>query len=76
MTAYVEDPADYIGTHRYSATPVTELCGKDGCLAFVSSDESHRDGVHGDEYNGRHRWQVRRNGGWNVRRRSLYGGAR
>jgi hypothetical protein len=53
----------YTGTHRYSAPPVVEVCGRDGCTALTSSDRSHRGDVHGDVREPRH--------GWNVRRRQV-----
>lgn len=67
MTTFIEDPRDYLG-ETVTAEPrhgITEevtfaVCGKDGCLAVVPSDEAHRGDVHGDEYAPKHRWNVRR----------------
>lgn len=43
MTTFTENPTDYIGTHRYTATPVFERCrcSRD-CVALIGSDQNPR----------------------------------
>lgn len=60
------DPRDYVGEvvtvgrHRPAEETTFSVCGRDGCASLVASDQSHRGDVHWDNYDGRHRWNVRR----------------
>jgi hypothetical protein len=59
MTAFITDPADYLGEsvtirHGYRGEREVSVCGRDGCASLVWSDETHRGDVHGDEYQPRH----------------------
>jgi hypothetical protein len=39
MTSFIADPKDYIGTHRYSADPVFQVCDCDEvCRALIPAD--------------------------------------
>jgi hypothetical protein len=39
MTSFIADPKDYIGTHRYSAAPVFEVCDcHEVCQALIPAD--------------------------------------
>ena len=40
---FIEDPADYVGSHRYTAMPVFERCKcEPNCIALIGSDQNPR----------------------------------
>jgi hypothetical protein len=52
---YKLDPADYVGTHRYTAVSVMDVCRcHPDCNARVFSHQNPAGDVHGDEYQPRH----------------------
>lgn len=55
MTTYLVDPADYIGTHRYTATSVMDECRcHPDCNARLFEDRNPAGEVHGYEYEPKH----------------------